>query len=263
VTAPSEEFASYDNGAAWADGPQRVYDRLAEAALARLPDRLDGAKAVDVGAGTGAATRELLRRGCDVVAADMSTSMLAELARQTGGRVPTLVADIRHLALASDAFDVTVAAFVLNHLDRPSDGVRDLVRVTRPGGRVVATTFGADEHPMKAAVDEVLISHGYEHPPWYTSFKRSRIPLTASVDAFTAVGLDGGLTDVTVDAMHVDLSDLPLSATIAYRLGMAHIAPFIATLATARRSAVEAEITSAIQHLPPLRLPMLVLAGRG
>jgi SAM-dependent methyltransferase len=177
--------------------------------------------------------------------------------------VPTLVADIRHLAVASDAFDVAVAAFVLNHLDRPSDGVRELVRVTRPGGRVVATTFGADDHPMKAAVDEMLMRHGYEHPPWYTSFKRFRIPLTASVDAFTAVGVEGGLADATVEAMHVELSDLPLSATIAYRLGMAHIAPFIATLATARRSAIEAEITSAIEHLPPLRLPMLVLAGRG
>jgi SAM-dependent methyltransferase len=193
----------------------------------------------------------------------MSTSMLAELARQTGGQVPTLVADICHLALASDAFDATVAAFVLNHLDRPADGVRELVRVTRPGGRVVATTFGADDHPMKPAVDDVLTRHGYEHPPWSTSFKRSRIPLTASVDAFTDVGREGGLAEAKVDAIAVDLGDLPLGATIAYRLGMAHIAPFIATLAPDRRSAIEAEITTAIEHLPPLQLPMLVLSGHG
>src|SRR5581483_7101026 len=146
-------------------------DRLAARALSRLPERLDGLEALDVGAGTGAATRELLRRGAQVVAVDRSASMLDELTRQTEGRVPTVVTDVRRLALPDDEYDVTVAAFVLNHLEDAAMGVRELVRVTKPGGEVIATTFGADEHPIKAATDEVLARYGYVPPAWYRVLK--------------------------------------------------------------------------------------------
>lgn len=263
VTASAvEEVASYRNGAEWADGPQAVYDRLAVAALSRLPDRLDGVTAVDVGAGTGAATRELLRRGADVVAVDLSPSMLAELTRQTDGRVPTFVGDIRRLSTRDNTFDVAVAAFVLNHLDDPAAGVRELARVTRPGGHVLATTFGADDHPIKAAVDEVLVRYGFVHPEWYRVVKEQRIPLSATVGSLAASGSAGGLADLRVEDMRIDLSDLPTRDAVAYRLGLAHIAPFVATLDAATRMRLDAELADAIEGLPPLVLPMLVLSGR-
>jgi SAM-dependent methyltransferase len=261
--ARSEELAAYGDGAAWADGPQPVYDRLACAALAGLPEGLHGLQAADVGAGTGAATRELLRRGADVVAVDLSASMLAELARQTGGRVPTIVSDVRRLAMPDDACDVVVEAFVLNHLEEPEVAVRELVRVTRPGGRVVATTFGADDHPIKSAVDEVLIRHGFVHPQWYRTVKEQRVPQTATGDALVEVGVRGGLTGATVDEVMVDFSDLPATAAIGYRLGLAHIAPFVATLEVGTRERLDTELLEAVSRLPPLRLPMLVLSGRG
>jgi SAM-dependent methyltransferase len=263
VTASAvEEVASYRNGAEWADGPQAVYDRLAVAALSRLPDRLDGVTGVDVGAGTGAATRELLRRGADVVAVDLSPSMLAELTRQTDGRVPTFVGDIRRLSTRDNTFDVAVAAFVLNHLDDPAAGVRELARVTRPGGHVLATTFGADDHPIKAAVDEVLVRYGFVHPEWYRVVKEQRIPLSATVGSLAASGSAGGLADLRVEDMRIDLSDLPTRDAVAYRLGLAHIAPFVATLDAATRMRLDAELADAIEGLPPLVLPMLVLSGR-
>lgn len=263
TTAPGvEEFAGYRNGAAWADGPQTVYDRLAVAALSLLPNRLDGLSAVDVGAGTGAATRELLRRGCDVVAVDPSVSMLAELTRQTGGRVPTVVGDIRQLSMREGTFDVAVAAFVLNHLDDPAAGVRELARVTRRGGHVIATTFGGDDHPIKGAVDEVLVRYGFVHPQWYRVVKEQRIPLSASAAALAAAGAAGGLAEPRVDELRVDLSDLPTKAAVGYRLGLAHIAPFIATLDATTRSSLDAELADAVEGLPPLALPMLVLSGR-
>lgn len=263
VAAPDDELASYGDGAAWAAGPQLVYDRLAASALSGLPDRLDGHRALDVGAGTGAATRELLRRGCGVTAVDSSPSMLAELARQTDGRVPTLVGDIRDLPLADAEYDVTVAAFVLNHLADAVGGVRELARVTKPGGRVVATTFGSDDHPIKTAIDDVLVRFGYVHPAWYVMFKRDRIPLIATPDALAAVGRNGGLADSSVDDVPVDFSDLPVDAAIAYRLGMAHIAPFVSALDGDTRARLHDELSAAVAGLPPLRLPMLVLSGRG
>jgi SAM-dependent methyltransferase len=256
------ELPAYGDGAAWAGGPQLVYDRLAAAALCRLPDRLDGLVALDAGAGTGAATRELLRRGARVVAVDRSNSMLAELARQTGHRVPTVVSDIRSLALSDDAYDVAVAAFVLNHLADPAGAVRDLRRVTRPGGVVLATTFTADDHPIKAAVDDGLGRHGFVPPPWYRTLKRERMPLTATPAALAAVGRHAGLAEVTVDETHVALGDLPPAAAIGYRLGLAHIAPFMATLDDTERARLGAELADAVAALPPLRLSVLVLSGR-
>jgi SAM-dependent methyltransferase len=261
VTAANPELEVYLDGAAWTDGPQAVYDRLAAAALAVLPERLEGVRALDVGAGTGAATRELLRRGSNVVAVDTAPAMLAELTRQTGGRVLTLVADIRRLGLPDDEYDVSVAAFVLNHLDEPAAAVRELARVTRPGGRVIATTFGPDDHPMKPAVDEVLKRHGWSHPPWYANLKTERVPLTATVAAFEAVGAAGGLTQQSVAEISVDLSDLPAEARIGYRLGMPHIAPFMASLEASARVSVEADVAATLEQLPPLRLRMLVLTG--
>lgn len=262
MTTGSDERTAYLDGAAWVSGPQRVYDRLASAALARLPDRLDGTGALDVGAGTGAATRELLRRGAAVLAVDQSRSMLAELVRQTEHRVPTLVGDIRCLALPAAGHDVTVAAFVLNHLADPAAAVRELARVTRPDGWIVATTFGTDDHPIKATVDDTLARYGFVHPEWYRTLKRDCMPLTATPAALADVATLGGLTEVLVDQTDVDLGDLPPRAAIAYRLGLAHIAPFVASLDAEQRARLDAELVEAVAALPRLRLRLLVLTGR-
>jgi SAM-dependent methyltransferase len=264
VTTSAErlELAAYRDGAGWAGGPQAVYDRLAIAALAGLPARLDDSSAVDVGAGTGAATRELVRRGARVVAVDLSAAMLAELSRQTSGRVPTLVGDICRLALPDDEYDVAVAAFVLNHLDDPAAGLRELARVTRPGGHIVASTFGSDDHPVKTAIDGVLLRYGFVHPEWYLTLKRERVPLTGTASAFPSVGVASGLTDVAVEQTDVDLTDLPVEAVIGYRLGLPHIAPFVAAIDPAARPCLDAELADVVGRLLPFRLPMLVLTGR-
>jgi SAM-dependent methyltransferase len=255
-------LAAYRDAAAWAGGPQRVYDRLAGAALARLPDRLVGLRAVDVGAGTGAVSRELARRGADVLAIDRSPSMLAELRRQTSGRIPTIVGDIRRLALADDTYDLVVAAFVINHLADAAQGVGELARVTRRGGHVVATTFGADDHPIKAVVDDVLVGYGFVHPPWYRALKDKWMPLIATPPALHAVGERGGLTGVAVNSIEVDLSDLPIDGVLDYRLGLAHIAPYVAGLDPETRKSLRNDVLTAARDLPPFRLPMLVLNGR-
>jgi SAM-dependent methyltransferase len=262
VTADAEELIAYRDGAAWTSGPQAVYDRLAAAALAHLPTRLDGLRALDVGAGTGAATRDLLARGADVVAVDTSTSMLAELSRQTAGRVPTIVGDIRNLAMRDGEYDLTVAAFVINHLADPVAGVRELARVTGRDGQVIATTFGTDDHPIKAAIDDVLVSYGFKHPSWYLRLKRERIPLIAQPAALMQVGVAAGLANASVGEVTVDLGDLPIEAAIAYRLGLAHIAPFVTALDPSAHARLEAELATVVSRLPPLSLPMLVLTGQ-
>ena len=255
--------ADYRDGRAWAEGPQVVYDRLATAAMRVLPHRLTGARALDVGAGTGSTTRELLRRGAAVVVVDRSPAMLCELRRQLSDSVPLVIGDICRLGIRDDTADVTVAAFVINHLADPVVGLQELRRVTRSGGRVLATTFGADDHPIKAAVDEVLIRYGFEHPAWYRTIKAGEVAPISTPAGLSAAGAQAGLRRALVESVAVDLSDLPVSAAIGYRLGLAHIAPFIASLDAAVTDRLRADLVATVAALPPLRLQMLVLTGRG
>jgi SAM-dependent methyltransferase len=252
--------ASYLDAAAWTAGPQVVYDRMAARAVDSLGD-VSGLRVLDAGAGTGGATRALLTMGAMVAAVDLSTSMLAELNRQTGGQVPTTVADIRALPMADSTYDAAVAAFVINHFDDPATAVAELRRVTRPGGVVVATTFGTDDHPIKPAVDEVLAGYGFVPPEWYLVLKYTRMPLIATSAALSAVGRAGGLSDVTATLFDVDLGDLPAEVAASYRLGLSHIVPFVESLDTATQAALVADVIATVRALPPLRLPMLVLRG--
>ena len=84
----------------WATGAGLVYVPLAEALIDLVDDDLSGRAALDVGAGTGAATIALAARGADVVATDLSYGMLRE-ARSVCGRIA--VGDVLTLPFAADA----------------------------------------------------------------------------------------------------------------------------------------------------------------
>lgn len=89
---------------------------------------------LDVGAGTGLLSAPLVAQGHEVVAADTSADMLAELAQRLPG-VRTLVAGAEALPLPDGAFDVVVAAQAAHWFDRVRAG-REFRRVLRPGGAV-------------------------------------------------------------------------------------------------------------------------------
>jgi ubiquinone/menaquinone biosynthesis C-methylase UbiE len=259
IEAGAIEAAPYDDATAFAAGPQRVYERLAAAAVPALGP-VQHRRVADVGAGTGSATRALLARGAQVTAIDLSTAMLRELCRQTNHRVGLLAGDARRLPIRDRAFDACVAAYVVNHLKDPAAGVAELARVTAVGGRVVATVAGTDEHPAKAVVNDVLQRNGYVAPAWYVEAKRDAARF-ADPDSLEAIGHAGGLAEVKVDVVEVDLGDLDADAIGSYRLGMPHITGFVASLPPAQRMRVTAEVVDAVAPLPPLRLTMMVLSG--
>jgi SAM-dependent methyltransferase len=247
----------YTAAAAWAAGPDLVYGRLADAAVASIPGPLDGRLAVDAGAGTGAASRALVRRRARVVAVDLSAAMLAV------GHRPAVVADVRRMPFASGGTDLTMAAFVLSHLADPGVALAELARITRAGGTVVVTAFHADKrHPVKDAVDRVLAAHGYRPPGWYVEFKR-----TGEVQVGTPAALLGladavGLTRSAVDEIAVGLTGLAVPALVGWRLGMAHVAPFLAGLHPATQRDLTADACAAVTAaLPADPLPILVLRG--
>jgi ubiquinone/menaquinone biosynthesis C-methylase UbiE len=257
--------AAYDaTGAAWDRGPRRIYDLLAGDLLDRSPLPFDHAVAVDAGAGTGAATTQLIRRGARVTAVDLSVGMLRCLAVPDDARPQLTIAvgDVVRLPVRTGAVDIAVAAFVLNHLPRPLDGLRELTRVTRPDGAVLASVFGAaPPHPSKDAIDAVAARHGFTVPDWYRRMKTSFEAQVATQEALARLGRDAGLVEIEVEAVHLD-PRMTEADLVSWRAGMAHLAPFIASLRPDQAEALRAEARAAVVGMPPLTIAMVTLVGR-
>ena len=245
-------------GAAWQRGPGRIYDRLAEIIVAALPVAAAGGSALDLGAGTGAATRALLAAGAArVVAADAAMGMLAH---DAGGRPPAVVGDALALPFAPGAFDVTVAAFSLNHLTDPPAGLREAARVTRPGGGLAVSAYAADDdHPVKHAVEAALAARGWVPQPWYQTLRTDAAPKLATVAAAREAAEAAGL-DAEVDLVRVPFPDLDATALVAWRLGLAQHAPFVESLPTADRTALAEDAAARLGNSwPPLERSIVIL----
>jgi demethylmenaquinone methyltransferase/2-methoxy-6-polyprenyl-1,4-benzoquinol methylase len=111
-----------------------------------LVSRLDvGAQdtVLDVAAGTGLVTRELVRRfGCSVVALDQSPEMLAVAADRTRD-LPVRIVEGRaeSLPFADGEFAGLTFTYLLRYVDDPAATVRELARVVRPGATVAMLEF--------------------------------------------------------------------------------------------------------------------------
>jgi ubiquinone/menaquinone biosynthesis C-methylase UbiE len=98
-----------------------------------------GETVADVGCGNGAYLAELARRGFvgRVLGLDLSPGMLAAARERSPGYAGLIAADATALPLPDGSADLTLAMHMLYHVPDPLQAVRELRRVTRPGGRVV------------------------------------------------------------------------------------------------------------------------------
>jgi SAM-dependent methyltransferase len=244
---------AYDAAAGgWADGPARLYDALAEAMLRDV--RVSGT-ALDVGAGTGVAARAALRRGASrAVVCDVSPAML----RRAG--LPAVVADAARLPFADGAFDLATAACLLGHLDEPETALREMARVA---GMLAASAFRTGwTHPVKTVVDDLLARAGYTTPGWYRRLKRVGEPAVGDAARLAALAHRAGLPGVTVEQRSVETGLCEPADLVDWRLGMAHVAPFVAALPPEYRIRLRAQAEAALAGCPPLVVPLLVLTAR-
>ena len=245
-------------GAAWEEGPGRVYNRLADVLVRHSPVPLAGRRVLDLGAGTGAASRATARAGGTVVALDVAFGMLAAGRRH---RPPAVLGDAGRLPFADGRLGGVVAAFSLNHVPDPVAAMRECARVCAAGSPLVASAYAADDtHPAKQAVADALAERGYAPEPWYVALYRDVVPLLADPARCTALAREAGL-DATVRAVRVPFPDLRADDLVAWRLGMAQHAPFVAGLSPADREAVRHRAVALLGDAPPLVRPFLVITA--
>jgi SAM-dependent methyltransferase len=247
-------------GRAWEEGPARlVYDRLAQVLVAASPVPLAGRQVLDVGAGTGAAARAIVAAGGRPVAVDVSLGMLRANTTTVGRAV---VGDARRLAVRTGAVDGLVAAFSFNHLRDPATGFREARRVCRPGSPVLVAAYAADDHhPVKAAAEQAMVEAGWAPEPWYDDLRAHALPRLATVDGLRAAAGSGGL-DGHAEGLVVAFPELSPGDLVAWRLGMAPTAPFLAGLAPAARARVRARALALLGATPPpLQRSIVVFTG--
>lgn len=105
-----------------------------------------GQRTLDVGCGTGALHKLL---GDDVIGVDLSLGMLA---RGSGSRV---AGDVMRLPFHDGAFDVVASTSSLHYWVAPVDALREIKRVTRPGGQLVLTDW-CDDYLACRVCDRLL-----------------------------------------------------------------------------------------------------------
>lgn len=152
---------------------------------------------LDVGSGPGTLTCDLARHVGRVTAVERRVEV-ADLTRQEALRqdlsnVAVEVADVHALPFADNAFDVSHAHQVLQHVPDPVQALRELARVTRPGGLVAVreSDYGAFfYHPASARIER-----------WRTLYSRLARLAGGEPDAgrlLPAWAAAAGLRDVTV-----------------------------------------------------------------
>jgi SAM-dependent methyltransferase len=121
--------------------------------MADLGDVAAGQRALDVGCGPGALTSELVARvGAASVAAVDPSPPFVEAARERHPGVDVRQASADALPFDDGAFDAALAQLVVHFMPDPVAGLREMARVTRQGGVVVACVWdhAGGEGPLGA-----------------------------------------------------------------------------------------------------------------
>jgi ubiquinone/menaquinone biosynthesis C-methylase UbiE len=143
--------AAYETGATarWRDPVQLASLRALELTTA---DRL-----LDVGCGTGRASRLAAAVAASVVGIDISSEMIstARAAAGTLGNVRFSAADAEDLPFADGGFTAVLCSNAFHHYPRPIRAVAEMMRVLAPGGRLVIGDASSDRVAARVA-DAVL-----------------------------------------------------------------------------------------------------------
>jgi ubiquinone/menaquinone biosynthesis C-methylase UbiE len=215
TTAPQHEVAPPE---AW-DAIAAGYDEFVapgEEPFARAGLEFAGLKAgdrfLDVAAGPGGLSLPAARLGASVLATDWSPAMIdrfnARVRDEGLTDVEARVMDAHALDIEDDSFDVTGSQFGVMLVPDQAVALREMVRVTRPGGRVLLIAYGP---PAEFEALQYFIAALRAVVPDFEGLPDDPPPLefqVADPDVLRQRLTDAGLRDVTVDTTHHERLDI-------------------------------------------------------
>jgi phosphatidylethanolamine/phosphatidyl-N-methylethanolamine N-methyltransferase len=149
----------------WAPFYDATFGKLVEAGVKQTVERanvLQG-RLLEVGVGTGLALPQYADH-LRVTGIDLSADMLAlakkRVARKSVSNIEALLEmDATHLDFADGAFDVVTAMYVLTVVPDPAKVIRELARVTKPGGTVLIANHFSVEGGLRGIVEKKMSRH--------------------------------------------------------------------------------------------------------
>ena len=148
---PAEVAAMFDRVAARYDvvndvlalGQTRIWRDMVVRAVNVGP----GDRVLDLAAGTGTSSAPFAAAGAFVVPCDFSLGML-EVGKRRQPALPFVAGDAMHLPFRDGAFDAVTISFGLRNVQDVDIALREMLRVTRPGGRLVICEFSQPVNPV-------------------------------------------------------------------------------------------------------------------
>jgi len=156
---PAEVAAMFDDVAKRYDLTNDILslgqDRRWRKAVVEAVDARPGERVLDLAAGTGTSSQPFADRGAQVVPCDFSLGML-RVGKCAKPHLSFTAGDGTRLPFADASFDAVTISFGLRNIVDPVAGLRELLRVTRPGGRLVVCEFS---HPTWAPFRTVYMEY--------------------------------------------------------------------------------------------------------
>ena len=114
-----------------------------------------GLKILDIAAGTGSSTRPLVDAGANVIALDFSAGMI-EIGRKRHKDIKFVQGDALNLPFEENVFDVTTISFGLRNTSNIDSALKDSLRVTKSGGKIVIAEFS---HPSNSIFRFIYLNY--------------------------------------------------------------------------------------------------------
>jgi len=218
-----------------ADAYLRFMGRYSEPLAARFADLAGvrpGQRLLDVGCGPGALTAELVRRaGTDAVSAVEPSASFADAVRERLPGVDVRRSAAEQLPFPDHTFDAAAAQLVIHFMTDPVQGLREMGRVTRPGGVVAACVWdhAGGRGPLAAFWSAVReLDPAADDESGLAGVREGQL-----ADLFSQAGLDRtSVTTLTVRIRHASFDHWWQPFT----LGVGPAGGYVASLAPDRRA---------------------------
>ena len=210
----------------------------------------EGLDVLDLGCGDGTTAIPEARLGANVLGVDIAENLVAAgnaRARDLGlSNIRFQLGDASKLSeLADDSFDLVVSIFGAMFAPRPADVAREVVRVTRPGGRIVMGNWIPNDPTLVAQILRISAAYSPPPPEGFVS------PITWGIDdtvieRFAAAGVPADRVSLERDTYTFDFAGTPTQLLALFR---EYYGPTMNAYAAAAASGREADLHAELDAL--------------